>query len=152
MLGRYERTTWLALYRWRQSSNRSGSGFVASSRGQMVLLIAIVLGIALASFMPEASVLLSAVDAIGLDFVTILVALELRYYLAIVFRIGAAPLLRSIYRLGPIPICEPYTEVMRACPTLRCYVVIWPIFVLATWPLFFIVLARSCLNAVMASS
>lgn len=47
-----------------------------------VLFLLVVIGIMLISMLPEAAFVLPAVDAVGLDIVTIFAALELRHYLA----------------------------------------------------------------------
>jgi hypothetical protein len=51
-----------------------------------VLFLLVVVGIVLICTLPEAAFVLPALDAIGLDLVTIFVALELRHYLAFVVR------------------------------------------------------------------
>jgi hypothetical protein len=102
-----------------------------SSRWQIALTLAIAVGIALVVLMPEANIVFTAVDAAGLDLVTLFIALELRQYIAVAYQLALAPILRIIYRLGPVPIFEPYADLMRGCPSLRSYVVIWPLFVIA---------------------
>jgi hypothetical protein len=102
-----------------------------SSRWQVALTLAIAIGIGLIVLMPEANVVFAAVDAAGLDLVTVLIALELRQYIVIGYQLALAPVLRIVYRLGPVPIFEPYADLLRGCPSLRPYVVIWPLFVIA---------------------
>jgi hypothetical protein len=102
-----------------------------SSRWHVALSLALAVGIGLMVLMPEVNVVFVAVDAAGLDLVTILIALELGHYVVMGYRLTLAPLLRIVYRLGPVPILEPYTDLLRGCPSLRAYVVIWPLFVTA---------------------
>jgi len=52
-----------------------------------VLFLLVVIGLLLIAVLPEAAFVLPAVDAVGLDIVTIFAALELRHYLASVARV-----------------------------------------------------------------
>jgi hypothetical protein len=52
-----------------------------------ILFLLVVVGVLLISVLPEAAFVLPALDAVGLDIVTILVALELRHYLTSVARV-----------------------------------------------------------------
>jgi len=51
----------------------------------------VIIGILLISMLPEAAFVLPALDAVGLDIVTILAALELRHYWTSVARIAGIP-------------------------------------------------------------
>jgi hypothetical protein len=67
-----------------------------------VLLLLVFVGIVLISTLPEAAVVLPALDAVGLDLVTILVALELRHYLAAVAGLVPIPRRLAVYRHTPV--------------------------------------------------
>jgi hypothetical protein len=95
------------------------------SRWERLLLAAVLLGVVAAALAPEAGLLLSAVDAVGLDVVTILVALELRHYIATCVRIAAAPLGRVISCMSPVPVFGPYATLIRACPARSSNIVSW---------------------------
>lgn len=70
--------------------------------GYRVLFLLVIVGIMLISALPEAAFVLPALDAVGLDLVTILVALELRHYLtAIAARIPAGVAVRANPALWP---------------------------------------------------
>jgi hypothetical protein len=56
-----------------------------------VLFLLVVIGALLIATLPEAAFVLPAIDAVGLDIVTILAALELRHYLASVARLVRVP-------------------------------------------------------------
>lgn len=61
-----------------------------------ILFFLVVAGVLLTCALPEAAFVLPAFDAVGLDIVTILVALELRHYILVLMRLfwfGVAPLL-----------------------------------------------------------
>jgi len=55
---------------------------VIEAPGHRVLFVLVVIAVLLISALPEAALVLPALDAVGLDLVTILVALELRHYFA----------------------------------------------------------------------
>jgi len=77
------------------------------------LFLVVVVGVLLICLVPEAALVLPAVDAVGLDIVTILAALELRHYLASV-----------LSRCG---------GVLRTNPALWLYACMWPVIWLRTW-------------------
>jgi hypothetical protein len=56
-----------------------------------VLFLLVVVGVLLICMLPEAALVLPALDAVGLDIVTILVALELRHYILLLARLAGVP-------------------------------------------------------------
>ena len=60
-----------------------------------VLFLLVVVGVLLICLVPEAALVLPALDAVGLDVVTLLVAFELRHYVLFVARVVGAP--ASVY-------------------------------------------------------
>ena len=75
LLRKHELAFWDALRRLSPSSR--------SSRWQIALALVLAVGIGLNVLMPEANVVFAAVDAAGLDLMTILIALEPRHYIVI---------------------------------------------------------------------
>ena len=56
-----------------------------------VLFLLVVVGVLLICMLPEAAFVLPVLDAVGLDIVTILVALELRHYIIPLARLAGVP-------------------------------------------------------------
>lgn len=71
--------------RWKQRLGAITSPLLEQP-GYRALLLVVVVGALLICTLPEAAFVLPALDAIGLDVVTIFVALEMRHYLAFVVR------------------------------------------------------------------
>jgi hypothetical protein len=82
--------------------------------GYRALFLLVVVGALLISTLPEAAFVLPALDAIGLDLVTILVALELRHYIA------------------AVTVRIPAWIAVRANPALWPYDCMWPVIWLRT--------------------
>ena len=57
-----------------------------------VLFLLVAVGVLLICMLPEAAFVLPVLDAVGLDIVTILVALELRHYIVLLVRLAALPM------------------------------------------------------------
>ena len=72
---------WKLSTRWKLRFGTFGSALIRGP-AYRVLLVLVVIGILLICLVPEAAMVLPAIDAVGLDIVTFLVALELRHYLA----------------------------------------------------------------------
>jgi hypothetical protein len=66
-----------------------------------VLFVLVLVGALLIATLPEAAFVLPAIDAVGLDIVTILAALELRQYLATVALLVGIPASVAIYLRVP---------------------------------------------------
>jgi hypothetical protein len=69
-----------------------------------VLLLAVVAGGLLICMLPEAAFVLPALDAVGLDIVTIFVAFELRHYLFFLVRLAGVPASVNGLRRGLAPL------------------------------------------------
>jgi hypothetical protein len=76
--------------RWKRRFGEIGSPLVEPP-AYRVLFLLVVIGVLLISVLPEAAFVLPALDAVGLDIVTIFAALELRHYLASVARLVGIP-------------------------------------------------------------
>lgn len=92
-----------------------------------VLFLLIVVGALLISFLPEAVFVLPAMDAVGLDIVTILAALELRRYLAIIARRVDVPTVFAFYRRVNAEGWRRCRAVLRTNPVLWLYACMWPV-------------------------
>lgn len=68
-----------------------------------VLFLLVVAGVLLICMLPEAALVLPALDAVGLDIVTILVAFELRHYILSLARLVRVPTSVNGFRRGLAP-------------------------------------------------
>lgn len=91
------------------------------------------IGILLICTVPEAAYVLPVLDAVGLDFVTFLVALELRHYLASAARLVGIPTSVAVYRRGAAQVLNRCGDVLRIKPVLWLYACTWPLIWLRTW-------------------
>lgn len=96
------------LDRWKRRFRTIGSPLIEPP-AYRVLFLLILVGALLISALPEAALVLPAIDAVGLDIVTILAALELRHYLASMARVAGLP------------------TVLRTHPALWLYACMWPV-------------------------
>ena len=69
-----------------------------------VLFVLVVAGVLLICGLPEAAFVLPALDAVGLDIVTILVALELRHYILLLMRLLGVRTFANGFRPGIAPL------------------------------------------------
>jgi len=76
--------------RWKRRFGAIGSPLIKPPTYRALFFLVLV-GVLLVSTLPEAAFLPPALDAVGLDVVTILVALELRHYVALVARLVGIP-------------------------------------------------------------
>jgi hypothetical protein len=90
-----------------------------------VLFLLVVIGVLLVSVLPEAAFVLPAVDAVGLDIVTIFVALELRHYLASVARLVGIPTSITVYLRVAAQAVSRCGGVLRTNPVLLLYACMW---------------------------
>ena len=67
-----------------------------------VLFLLVVAGVLLICMLPEAAFVLPTFDAIGLDIVTILVALQLRYYILGLVRLVSVPTFVNSFGIAPL--------------------------------------------------
>jgi hypothetical protein len=91
------------------------------------LFLLVVVGVLLISTLPEAAFVLPALDAVGLDIATILVALELRHYLASAVRLARVPSFVTVYGRRLAPVVRRGRAVMRTNPVLWAYACVWPL-------------------------
>jgi hypothetical protein len=71
--------------RWQRRFGSIGSPLIASP-AYRALFVLVVIGMLLIALLPEAAFVFPAIDAVGLDIVTIFAALELRHYVGSVAR------------------------------------------------------------------
>lgn len=102
-----------------------GSPLIDSSAYRALFLLVLV-GVLLIAVLPEAVFVLPALDAVGLDVATILVALELRHYLISVARLLRVPGTVAVYRREAAQFVNRWRGVMRTNPIFWLYACIWP--------------------------
>jgi hypothetical protein len=90
-----------------------------------VLFLLVITGVLFISVLPEAAFVLPALDAVGLDIVTIFVALELRHYLASTARLVAIPTSVAAYFRVAAQIVSRCGDVLRTNPALLLYACMW---------------------------
>jgi len=90
-----------------------------------VLFLLVVIGVLLISTLPEAIFVVPALDAVGLDIVTILVALELRHYLTSSGRVLGILTILATFRRGLAQVLGRCRDVMRTNPVLWLYACMW---------------------------
>jgi hypothetical protein len=86
-----------------------------------VLFLLVAIGVVLICLVPEAIFVIPTLDALGLDVVTIFVALELRHYLISAARIFAIPAIAPVYRHGPAQLVNRCRDLVRTNPVLWLY-------------------------------
>ena len=90
-----------------------------------VLFLLVVVGVLLICTLPEAALVLPALDAVGLDIVTILVALELRHYVLLLARLAGVPLSGFPRGLAPLVSRCLATMVAPTNPNMRAFACMW---------------------------
>ena len=110
--------------RWKHRFRASGSSLIEPP-AYRVLFLLVVIGVLVISTLPEAAFVLPALDAVGLDIVTILVALELRHYLASVARLAGIPTCVAVYRRAPARVMSRCRDVLRTKPIPWLYACLW---------------------------
>lgn len=118
--------------RWKRRFGAIGSPLIAPP-AYRVLFLLVVIGVLLIAVLPEAAIVLPALDAVGLDIVTIFAALELRHYLASVARVAGIPTSAAVYLRVPAQVVSRCGEVLRTNPVLWLYACMWPVIWLRTW-------------------
>ena len=76
---------------------------------------------------PETRVLLMFLDSVGVDLFVTVCVLYLRHNLVLLIAILLVPVLRGMYRLGPVPGFWPSRYVMRSSATWAGYAVVVPV-------------------------
>jgi len=97
-----------------------------------VLFVLVVIGMLLIAMLPEAAFVLPAIDAVGLDIVTIFAALELRHYLASVARRVGIPTSAAVHLRVFKALASRCRDVLRTNPVLWLYACMWPVIWLRT--------------------
>jgi hypothetical protein len=118
--------------RWKRRFGAIGSPLIKPP-AYRVLFLLVVIGVLLISVLPEAAFVLPALDAVGLDIVTIFAALELRHYLASVARVVGIPTSVAVYLRVPAQVVSRCGDVLRTNPVLWLYACMWPVIWLRTW-------------------
>jgi hypothetical protein len=75
---------------------------------------------------PEARIFLMFIDSFGADLFVTLCVLFFRHRLAITISILIIPILRGLYRWGPVPGFWPSKIVIKSSATWAGYAVLWP--------------------------
>jgi hypothetical protein len=117
--------------RWKRRFGAIGSPLIKPPAYRMFFLL-VVIGLLLISVLPEAAFVLPAVDALGLDIVTIFAAFELRHYLASVARLMGIPTSVAAYLRVPAQVIRHCGDVLRMNPILWLYACMWPLIWLRT--------------------
>jgi hypothetical protein len=78
------------------------------SRAELALLCLLVVVVVSAMAVPETRLMLPLMDAVGWDIFTLLVAFQLRHYVAIAYRMSVTPILIGIGALFPRPLRDAY--------------------------------------------
>jgi hypothetical protein len=116
----------LVWKRWKHRFRTFGSGLIKTP-AYRVLFVLVLIGILLIATLPEAAMVLPVLDSVGLDVVTILVAFELRHYLASVARLVGMPTIRVTAQVG-----NRCGNLLRTKPVLWLYACMWPLIWLRT--------------------
>jgi hypothetical protein len=89
------------------------------------LFLLVLIGFVLLSVLPEATFVIPAIDAVGLDIVTILVALELSHCLMLLSRMLGTPKFVVAYDRAPARMLVRCRCVARTNPLLWLYACTW---------------------------
>ncbi|HEY6926432.1 MAG TPA: hypothetical protein VI653_23305 [Steroidobacteraceae bacterium] len=90
-----------------------------------MLLLLVLVGVVLISTLPEAAFVLPAIDAVGLDVVTIFVALELRHYLAAGAQLVGIPTGTEVYLRIAAQVVRRCKDAFSRHPVLWLYGCMW---------------------------
>jgi hypothetical protein len=117
-----------------------------SENSLTLILGGLVLLALLVAIEPEARIFLMFLDSVGVDLFVAVCALYLRHNLVLVAAILLVPILRGIYRLGPVPGFWPSRLVIRSSATWAGYAVVMPVVALCAFAL-----AALCIAAVLST-
>jgi len=95
---------------------------------------------------PESRIFLMFLDSVGVDLFVAACAVYLRHNLLLVAAILLVPVLKGIYRLGPVPGFWPSRLVIRSSATWAGYAVVMPVVALCG-----VALAALCFAAVLST-
>ena len=110
--------------RWKRRFGAIGSPLIKPPTYRVLFLL-VVIGVVLISALPEAAFVLPALDAVGLDIVTIFAALELRHYLASAARLVGIPTSVAVYLRVTAQAVSRCGDVLRTNPVLSLYACMW---------------------------
>jgi hypothetical protein len=110
--------------RWKRRLRAFGSSLIEPP-AYRVLFLLVVIGVLLIAVLPEAAFVLPALDSVGLDIVTIFVALELRHYLASAARLVGFPTGVAVYLRVTAQAVSRCGDVLRTNPVLSLYACMW---------------------------
>jgi hypothetical protein len=110
--------------RWKRRFGAIGSPLMEPA-AYRVLFLVVIIGVLLIGALPEAAFVLPALDAVGLDIVTIFVALELRHYLVYVARLVGIPTNVAVYVRVTAHVVRRCGDVLRTSPALWLYACMW---------------------------
>ena len=111
-------------HRWKQRLGAISSPLI-KPLGYRVVFVLVLIGLLLISTVPEAAFILPTLDAVGLDIVTILAALELRHYFASVAHLVRIPTNVPVYLRVPAQVVSRCGDVLRTNPVLWLYACMW---------------------------
>jgi hypothetical protein len=117
---------------WKRRFGTMGSPLLEAP-GYRVLFLLVVIGVLLISVLPEAAFVIPALDAVGLDIATILVALELRHYAISIARVPVVSSLAAIACRAPAEVVRRFGHLMPSHPVLWAYACMWPMIWLCTF-------------------
>ena len=129
----------LSLLGIRRRLTRSETTFVMILGGLVVLALFVAIE-------PEARIFLMFLDSVGVDLFVAVSALYLRHNLLLIAAILLVPVLRGIYRLGPVPGFWPSRLVIGSSATWAGYAVVIPVVALCAFAL-----AALCIAAVLST-
>ena len=118
---------------------RSESTFILILGGLVVLALFIAIE-------PEARIFLMILDSVGVDLFVTVCVLYLRHNLVLVAAILLIPILKWIYRWGPVPGFWPSRLVIRSSATWAGYAVVVPVMTLCG-----AAMAAICIAAVLST-
>ena len=123
---------WKLSTRWKHRFGTFGSALIKAP-AYRALFVLVLIGILLICTLPEAAFVLPVLDSVGLDIVTLLVALELRHYLGSVARLVAIPTSVAVCLRVAAQVVNRCGDVLRTNPAVWLYACVWPVIWLRTW-------------------
>jgi hypothetical protein len=100
---------------------------LSGSESKFALVVGALVALALFVAMdPEARVFLMFLDSFGVDLFVALCALFVRYNLELCVAILLIPILKGVYRWGPVPGFWPSGVVLRSSASWAAYAVLYP--------------------------
>jgi hypothetical protein len=123
---------WKLSTRWKHRFGTFGSALIKAP-AYRALFVLVLIGILLICTLPEAAFVLPVLDSVGLDIVTILVALELRHYLATIARLVGIPTSVAVCFHVAAQVVTRCGDVLRTNPLVWLYACMWSVIWLRRW-------------------